>query len=335
MATLTVIGEPFPELESRAHAAAARCLTEAVADTAPRGCSARLLVARDADVPDLISARGSVETVPLNTASLPYLWRTGATARPLDGEFVHATTPLAPLRARSEDDGSQTTVMVPHTLAWHAPELMGTSHARSYRRFAARAARLADVVLAPTHATASELQELLGVEVRVLPLASPTEYLANEDSASVRATLGLPSRYVATTALPGEHGRLNWLLDAMQRNADLPPLVVLHLGEEPLPPVRDALKSRVHVVQVEHLREVGAVISGAILLALPQVTLGACFEVYAGLDAGVGILHGDCDAITELALDGGLRTESETEFVAALERLTIRAGDGRPPVRVR
>ena len=170
----------------------------------------------------------------MNTGALPILWRTGATARPLDGEFVHSNTPMIPLRARTEDDGSQTSVYVPHTLAWHAPELMGGSHAKSYRAFAKRAAKLADALLAPTHVVADELRDLLGVEVQVLPLAAPSEYVGSADSAGIRAALNLPQQYIATTALPGANGRLDWILNAMEGNQHLPNLVVINLGTTPL-----------------------------------------------------------------------------------------------------
>lgn len=326
MATLTLIGEPFPDNEARAQASASRSLAEALAETAPRGCSSRLLVARDAKPPTFVSARASVESLPMNTGSLPLLWRSGATARPLDGEFVHSNTPMVPLRSRTEDDGSQTSVYIPHTLAWSAPELMGASQAKSYRSFAKRAARLADVLLAPTHVVASELSDLLGADVQVLPLAAPVEYLESQDSARTRAELNLPERYVATTALHGENGRLGWLLDAMERDRTLPNLVILNLGIEPLAPVSESLQSRVSIVQVEDLREVGAVISGAQLLVLPQRVLGAGFEVLGALAAHVPVLHGDCDGAAELALDASICAESEEEFFSALTRLTSPAG---------
>lgn len=262
----------------------------------------------------------------MNTGSLPILWRNGATARPLDGEFVHSNTPMVPLRSRVEDDGSQASVYIPHTLAWNAPELMGASQAKSYRKFAKRAARLADVVLAPTHVVARELTHLLGIEAQVLPLAAPREYLASDDSAGTRAELNLPSRYVATTALSGENGRLSWLLDAMEHDASLPPLVVLHLGADQLAPVRESLQGRVGIIQVEDLREVGAVISGAQLLALPQRMLGAGFEVLGALASHVPVLHGDCEAAGELALDASVHADGEAEFAAALTRLTSEAG---------
>lgn len=323
MATLTLIGEPFPDLEARAQYSASRSLTEALAETAPRGCSSRLLVARDSITSKLRSARASIEAVPMNTGSLPILWRTGATARPLDGEFVHANTPMLPLRSRTEDDGSQTSVYIPHTLAWSAPELMGSnSQPKTYRSYAKRAARLADVLLAPTHAVAQELRDLLGVEVQVLPLAAPSEYLGNEQSAATRATLNLPDRYLVTTALPGANGRLEWVLNAMETNSALPDLVLLNFDPQPLPPVRPSLETRVHVVQVEDLTEVGAVISGAELMVLPQRVIGAGYEVLGALAAHLPVLHSDCDAVAEVTLDASVAAESEEEFAAALDRLT-------------
>lgn len=333
MSALTLIGEPFPDAEATIQAAAARCLAEALAETAPRGCSSRLLVAKDAVAPELSSARASVESVPFGSSALSLLWRTGATARPLDGEFVHSNTPLVPLRARSEDDGSQTSVVVPHTLAWDAPELMGASQARSYRSFVKRAAKLADVLLAPTHAVAERLQELFPVDVQVLPLAPPAQLLATHDSPSRRAALGLPERYVATTALPGEHGRLNLLLDAMERDLRLPDLVVLQFGSEALPPVRESLSNRVHIVRASELSgeeaalsDAGAVISGALLLALPQTALGAGYEVLAAIAAHVPVLHSGCATVAELSLEAAVCEENEAEFASALTRLTGDSG---------
>ena len=118
MARLTLVAEPFPDWEASVQRAAARDLTDALALTAPRSCSVRYLAAADSALPPFGSARVFAEHLPLRTSMLPVLWQSRATARPLDGEFAHALTPMLPLRARTEDDGSQSTVTVPHTLAW-------------------------------------------------------------------------------------------------------------------------------------------------------------------------------------------------------------------------
>ena len=125
--------------------------------------------------------------------------------------------------------------------------------------------------------------------------------------------------------VPDLHARLRAefarKLDAMEANPALPPLVVLHFGAEPLPPVRDSLASRVGVVQVLDLAQVGAVLSGARLLALPQNSLGAGYEVLGALDAHVPVLHGECDAAAELALDAAIRAGSKEEFASMLALL--------------
>ncbi|MBK0421650.1 mannosyltransferase [Leucobacter sp. CSA2] len=236
MATLTLIAEPFPDWEAAVHSAACRDLAEAVAQSAPRSCSVRYLVARGTEAPAFQSPVLDVESLPLRAGMLPIVWQSGATARPLDGEFVHATTPMIPLRSRGEDDGSQTSVMIPNSIAWDHPTLLPGNQARLFRSFAKRAVRLADVILAPTHATARVVQEHYGrdLPIQVMQLAPPREFRRQEDSADRRAALGLPERYVLTTATATELGRLDWVFDAMRSDPGLPPLVVLE-GFDPVP----------------------------------------------------------------------------------------------------
>ncbi|GAA1780446.1 glycosyltransferase [Leucobacter iarius] len=337
MATLTLIGEPFPGWDSALQAAAAQDLTEAVAVAAPRGCSARLLIAKGTEAPVLESPRARVETLPLKAGMLPVLWQSGASARPLDGEFVHALTPMVPLRSRDDGDGTQTSVAIPHGIAWQAPELMGTTQARLFRSFVRRAVRLADVIVTSTHATASALQEHFGPElaVQVLPLAAPTRIMRPSDAAERRVELELPSTYVVTTAAPGEFGRLDWILDAMRADPSLPALVVLS-GSFPAPgdpqnaegadpklaaAIPTELQHRVTVVRPRELEDIGAVLSGAELLALPQAGIGTGYELLAALSAGVPALHGGSAVAAELAFEGGIGAEDATAFAGELSRI--------------
>lgn len=335
MATLTLIGEPFPDVDAAAHAAAARDLTRAVAITAPRGCSGRLLIARDRPAPQFDTALAQVEAVPLPANVLTRVWRSGATARPLDGEFVHAPTPLIPLRARRGEDGTQTSVLVPHALAWQAPELMGPQLARHYRAFVKRAVRFADALLVSTHATAAALQQQYGAHlaVQVLPLAPPAEYLPSGDAAARRHAMGLPERYWATTAVLGEHGRLELLFEALFADPSLPPLVVLAseaAQDQLLSAVPEQLRERVRIVAPVALAEAGAVLDGAALLAMPQAFIGAGYEVLGALACGVPVVHAGCGAVAELALDAGVAASSPAHLRAELSRLlgsTAERGD--------
>ncbi len=344
LATLTLIADPFPDFESEVHAAAARDLVQAVAETAPRSCSARFLLSRGSEMPEFSSARLTSELLPLRASMLPLVWQNGTTARPLDGEFVHALTPMMPLRSRGDDDGSQTSVTIPHSIAWDAPALIGNSQARLFRAFTRRAVKLADVILTPTHATARVLQQQYGSDlpVQVFPLAPPTELSAPADAAERRAAWGLPDRYAVTTARAGEHGRLEWIFDAMRRDAALPPLVVLD-GVDPQGPQprdkdkdRDAsaptidvpadLQGRVRVIAVTQLSDIGAALGGASVLLQPQAFAGTGYVVLASLGAAVPVVHAGHPATAELVLDAGVSADTADGFAAEYSRLIGQSG---------
>lgn len=335
MATLTLIAEPFPDWEAEIQAAAARDLTKAVAATAPRSCSARFLVGRGSPAPEFESPLIRIERLPMRASLLPLVWQSGTTARPLDGEFVHALTPMMPLRSRGEDDGSQTSVTIPHSIAWEAPAVLGGSQARLFRAFTRRAVKLADVILTPTHATARVLQQQYGehLPVQVIQLAPPAEFRSAPDSAERRAALGLPERYAVTTAMNGEHGRLEWLFDAMRFNASLPPLVVLE-GFDPGVPTRDRdtsdargtqvpdeLADRVVAVRARELADIGAVLSGASLLVQPQSFAGTGYALLGAMCEAVPVLHADHPATAELVLDAGVSADNPGSFAAEYTRL--------------
>ena len=329
MATLTLIAEPFPDWEAQVHAVAARDLAQAIADTAPRSCSARFLLAKGSADPGLTSALIRTEYLPFRANMLPLMWQNGTTARPLDGEFVHALTPLVPLRSRGEDDGSQTSVTITHSIAWDAPAILGSSQARLYRAYTRRAVRLADVILTPTHATARVLQEHYGVDlpVQVIQLAPPAEYLRPDDAVERRGALGIPDHYALTTASPGEHGRLDWVFDALRADPSLPTVVVLtgvdpaeHSGDGGVA-VPPELQHRVLVVAPRELTDVGAILSGASLLLQPQGFTGTGYTLLGALSGAVPVLHSGHPAVDEIVLDAGLGTSGAGEFAAEFSRL--------------
>ncbi|MBS3183162.1 mannosyltransferase [Leucobacter manosquensis] len=339
MATLTLIADPFPDWEAAAHASAARDLAQAVAETAPRSCSARYLLARGGEMPDFASPRLATEMLPLRASVLPLVWQNGATARPLDGEFVHALTPMMPLRSRGDDDGSQTSVTIPHSIAWEAPSLLGNSQARLFRAFARRAVKHADIILTPTHATARVLQQQYGSDlpVQVFPLATPSAFAAPADAAERRDAWGLPDRFAVTTARPGEHGRLEWVFDAMRSDERLPPLVVLdgldpqgastrEKDREAALDIPQDLQGRVHTVRIADLSDVGAVLAAALVLVQPQSFAGTGYTVLAALDAAVPVVHAGHPATEELVLDAGVSGDTAEAFAREYHDLVGQTG---------
>lgn len=331
MSTLKVIGEFFQSWETAAHRAAARDLTHALAEVAPRGYGASMLVASDTKAPELDSPKAQVDKMPLRSSILPMLWQTSAAARPLDGDFVHSLTPLIPLRSHAEDDGTQTTVTVPHTLAWDDPQIMPKSQARLTRLYTRRAIKRADVIMVPSHAIAERLREIYGTAatIQVLPLAAPEEFLADNAHAARRKELGLPERYLLTTAHSGDYGRLEWLLRAYEVHGDLPPLVVLNYIEKFDPSDWAVLGDRVIAHTAESLSDIGAVIGGAELLALPQQGCDSVYHLYGALAQGVPVLHAGATTIAEIALDASVGEDDEQEFAHQLTQLTTDAEELR------
>ncbi len=358
MATLSLIAEPFPDWEAPMHFAGAHDLVNAIASTAPRSCSARFLVARGSHAPEFASPKIAVEVLPMRASSLPILWQSNATARPLDGEMTHSVTPMMPLRSRSDDDGTQSTVTVPHGLAWEVPELLSPAHARLTRAFVKRAVRFADVIVTTSHSTASLLQNMYGynLPVQVIPPSAPNVLLAGVDSAVRRTRLGLPERYLVTTANDDEFGRLHWVYNALEADATLPHVAVItgldpvqqgkgqqgknqqgkgQQGKSQTPTselasrVPERLRDRITVISAEDLRDAGAVISGASLMLQPQSFAATGYTVIAALMSKVPVLHAGVDATSELVLDGGLTEPDPVGFATALSRLYIAGpGDG-------
>ncbi|MGO3146395.1 MAG: glycosyltransferase [Leucobacter sp.] len=343
MATLSLIAEPFPDWEAPMHFAGAHDLVTALAATAPRSCSARFLIARDTEPPAFPSPKIAVETLPMRASSLPILWQSNATARPLDGEMTHSMTAMIPLRARSSDDGTQSTVSVPHALAWESPELLAPAHARLMRAFVKRAARHADVLVTTSHSTASLLQQHYGYDlpVQVIPPSAPTAMLAGADAQERRARLGLPERYLVTTAHDDEAGRLHWVYNALESDPSLPHVVVI-TGLDPVLQGKNAapanelatriperLRSRITVLASDDLRDVGAILSGASLLLQPQSFASTGYTVVAALMSQVPVLHAGVAPTSELVLDAGVAEPEAIGFVTALSRLFIASpGDG-------
>lgn len=342
MATLSLVGEALPDWEAPQHLAAAEDLVRALGEAAPRSCSTRMLLAKDRHSPAFASPRIAVEHLPMRATALPLLWQSGTAARPLDGEMTHAITPLMPLRSRPEDDGTQSSLTVPNGIPWQAPELLSPAQLRVVRAYMKRAVRHADIIITSSHAMATLLVNHYGPDlpVQVIPPVAPTVMLEAADSAERRARLGLPGRYLVTTANNDQFGRLEWVLNALAADPLLPQLVVL-TGLDPQPHVKGQpqtvtgpenipaeLRERVAFVSAADLSDAGAVISGATLFLQPQSFATTGYSVVAALMSGVPVLHAGTPETTELVVDAGAVETEAALFAATLSRLFItHAGD--------
>ena len=79
------------------------------------------------------------------------------------------------------------------------PQYRGHPGVRAYMRLVSAAARMASLVLTDSHASAADIERLLGVpkeRIRVIHLAAHARYQPLRDIARVGGSLRLPSRYL-------------------------------------------------------------------------------------------------------------------------------------------
>lgn len=228
MAIINLVGDTFNDVDHAANTAALRDLTAALARTAPRACAVRVLLPKDTADFHTPNPRVSTVQIPLPAKMLPSIWQLGAAVKPIDGQMVHAFSPLTPLKAAQRRfEGSQITVSVPHLSAFNQDSELSPQQLKQQRAFIKRAVKYADVLIAPNFHIASRLQAEFGAtNVRVASNAAPAEYMPTQNSAARRAQLWLPERYLAVTE-PCHPARLDWLINAVKHNPLLPPLVIV------------------------------------------------------------------------------------------------------------
>lgn len=344
MAVINLIGETFADYDHAANAAALRDLTAALARTAPRACAVRVLLPQHVELNLPRNPRISTAQIPLPANMLGLLWHTNTAARPLDGEMLHAQTPLVPLRPlQKRETGTQVTVGVPHLAYLDQDCCFSPQQVKLQKNLLKRAVKHADVLIAPNFDVASRLQAEFGaVNVRVVSNAAPQEYIASAEAAARREELLLPQRYMVTTE-PCDPDRLAWLTEAVAANTKLPPLVII-TADAATPESSGAIAqeetSRVIRIQTTALSDYGAILGGADLLVLPHYGLTMAYEAYGAIANGVPILHAEIPAAAEIAVDAGavfnsaesLQEQLELIFLSEaanplLERLKILAQD--------
>jgi glycosyltransferase involved in cell wall biosynthesis len=236
-------------------------------------------------------------------------------------DLVHATNHAAIPPAVHR----QALVVTVHDVAFDAfPAAFPTSWRWLYRAGVRAAARRADVIVTPSHATASDLEQRHGVDpnlVRVTPLASslPT---TSEDTAATLAALGIDPPFILCPATLEPRKNLVRLIRAYRQvAADVPQVLVL---SGPDGWGADAVATeiarggpgrviRTGLVSDAHL---DALLRAADLVAYPSLYEGFGLPVVEAMTRGVPVLASTTPAIAETA--GGAALLVEAEDVAAI-----------------
>ncbi|WP_434810437.1 glycosyltransferase [Microbacterium sp. bgisy189] len=328
---------------------ATRELARALTATAPAGCDVEGLVSA---APDARAAAGraapdlaEVTALGLRRRELAAAWQMGVTAGAAGG-MIHSPSLLAPLvRHDRIHDHDQTVVTVWDLRAWESPDELGRTAAMWQRAMLKRAARFADAIVVPTHATARALAEraALGDRIRVIPGAAPQGFRVPSDDVGRRRDLRLPDGYVLIAA-----ARPADLVDAFravaQTRADTPVVVLdIAAGEEPA--VMAAATSAglpehaVHVRGFVDQHDRGAVLGAALVVLAPDTRTSFPWRVLEAMAVGVPIVAVSSPVHDEIVVDGGVLADAADPgalgdalatalgSTAAVERLAVLAAD--------
>lgn len=291
-------------------------LLPALAATAPPGWTVATVVCRHADV-----AKAQVEGVdgprmlPLPRKALTALWQYGAPYWP-GGDAVHAPTPFAP---PFTPRGKTLTVTVHDTVPWTHPEMLTPRGVRWHRSTIARAARIADAVVVPTHAVAADLAARVDVTVpvEVIPHAAAAVFGTPQTQESrAGAQDSRPEEYLLAVGTLEPRKGIDVLIAAVgllhRRGTPAPPLLLAGpdgwgglnprelATEQGLPP--DAVRPLGRLEDAA----LAAVVQGARAVVVPSLAEGFGLPVLEAMSAGVPVIHSDAAALVEVAGNAGI-----------------------------
>ena len=247
-------------------------------------------------------------------------------------DVVHATNPAGVPVARR----GQALVVTVHDLAFHRfPDRFPRSWRVLYRAGVRAAARRADAIVVPSHATADDLRSFTKVEpakVHVTPLAASLAASSPDVDAALQR-LGIPRPYVLFVGTLEPRKNVVPLIRAYRQVApEVPHALVLagpdgwSVEETDREVVRPGPGTVVRTGRVE-AADLDALYRGADAFAYPSAYEGFGLPVLEALARGVPTVTSDVPALRELAGDAAVLVEpgDVAELAEALARLL---GDG-------
>lgn len=252
-------------------------------------------------VPSGVAVRGG----PVPARALRALWRSvdwPCTELLAGGaDVLHATNFVLPPSKRARG------VVTVHDLAFlDHPEFLNPAQ-RDLPALVARSVARATIVCTPSDAVAQQVTDRLGVpegRVMVTPLGVDRSWsCAVAPTEALRASLGLPPRYLLFVGAAQPRKGLDMLLEAHRGRPDLAPLVLA--GPAGWGPTLTT-SSRVHTVGYLDEAHLRCVVAGAMAVVLPSRDEGFGLPVLEAMAAGIPVVCSDLPALREVA--GGLAT---------------------------
>ncbi|OGO04262.1 MAG: hypothetical protein A2Y73_00495 [Chloroflexi bacterium RBG_13_56_8] len=223
------------------------------------------------------------------------------------------------------------------------PQYRGSRWVQAYMRLVSRSACQAALVLADSHSSAQDVENLLGVppqRIRVVYLAADERYrpLSPEEREPALRRLGIPSRYLLYLGGFDWRKNVNGLLEAFgQVYRELDDVALVIAGQLPdedsafAPDPRKyaeaaGVDQRVHYTGWLSEEDKPALYGGALAFVFPSYYEGFGLPVLEALSCGTPAIVGGGSSLEEVAGPGGLVVPPE-DGEALAEALVKVAGD--------
>ncbi len=280
-----------------------RELACALAQTAPEGSVVEGWTALHASTTAaVVPGVAGPHRLPLGRRPLIAAWERGVGPVPR-GDLVHAPTLLAPPRR-----GRPLVVTIHDAVPWTHPETLTQRGVAWHRRMAVRVATVADLVLVPTHAVASELGDFLDLGDRVRVVGEGADTLAvPPDAEARRERLGATGSYLFSFATLEPRKGLDVALSALAEPAapDLPLLVAGQPGWGGVDLDSTAASLGLAPDRVRALgwlgdEDLASVLDGAVAVVAPSRAEGFGLPVVEAMSLGVPVVCSDAPALVEV-----------------------------------
>jgi glycosyltransferase involved in cell wall biosynthesis len=251
----------------------------------------------------------------LTSQQLSSSWQHGFTRMPTG--MLHAPSLFAPLRKHDRVNGVDQTVVTIHDVeAWTHPESAGSRRASWTRAMAGRAFKYADAVVVPTHAVASELDNIFdfGDRLRVIGGAVSSRLTVPIDADARAIELQLPERYLL--AIGGRDARrgTNQLLEALALpGAPTLPLLIVGADDQLEKAVSDAGLAPDRVIALGHLSDadLSVTLDRASVFVYPTLADGFGMQLLEAFHFGTPVVHSDNPSVVEVSGGAGLAVETQ------------------------
>jgi len=343
--TLRVVLDQLVAPTSRDLAEASTSLTQALIDTAPRGCDVASIVPAPG-LPDDVGLTGlAAETrLSMRRRELATSWQLGVVPGVGKG-LIHSPTPLAPLvRHDRVNETHQIVVTLWDLRAWEAPDELPRAEALAARALLSRVAKHADAVVVPTHAMAERLGEVakakLVAKVRVIGGAPAAGLRVPSDAVGRLRALDLPTSFLVAAGGAAASDGLAAAFAAVRAAGWEGDVVVLDVpeGEEPavidLASAAGIAEARVHARGSLDQWDRAAVLSHAAAFLAGCARTDWPWRAVDALAVGIPIVAVDTPVHHEVLADAAAFAPAD-DLGAALaralgedgERLRVLAGD--------